>query len=302
MLEHCVRSVLGNPHAESWEIIIADDASSDETAALCQELKSRFGPGRVVVSRSEVRQGAQVSRNRGMSLARGEFVAFVDSDDAIETAGVARLLGILKNSPELDFAYGAVVHTDDEFTPLPNSHRVGGTFTDQPWDIAGYHWHTMGAVYRRAFLESVGPWNEELACWQDWEYQARVKIAGGRGSFEDVVVGYWRHHKCERIAMEAFSPRNHASAVKACESILALARNEDRCDARLERRLAVRLLMLALKWGCHGYREERNQCIRTAAATIPGHSIARYGIAAIRYAPLSLDRALSGLLKMAPRA
>jgi hypothetical protein len=128
----------------------------------------------------------------------------------------------------------------------------------------------MGAIYRRSYLEKVGPWNEALTGSQDWEYQARVKLAGGQGRFVDAVVGYWRHHGGSRVGTQAFRPDYVRSVMLACDSILQHARQVGRCDRPLERRLAKKLILHALEWGANGHPNERRQCLTQAAQTVPG--------------------------------
>ena len=60
---------------QNHEIIVVDDGSTDETADICQ----RFGTSIVFVKQEN--RGVSGARNRGLYLAKGEFVAFLDSDD-----------------------------------------------------------------------------------------------------------------------------------------------------------------------------------------------------------------------------
>ena len=100
----------------------------------------------------------------------------------------------------------------------------GGYVSRYPSEIAGYHWHTMGAIYRKSYLEIVGPWNVEMTGSQDWEYQARVKLAGGKRKFVDSMVGYWRQHGGDRVGTAKFRPDYVKSVMIGCDSILASQR------------------------------------------------------------------------------
>ncbi len=254
--------------ASPFEVIIADDGSSDDTRSVCQKLQKAYGAARVVVSRSEENLGAQAARNRGLRLAAGGLVMFVDSDDIAVPGGIEELIKWLEANPKLDYAHAKVIQTDAQLKPLAGDPVVGAPFTASPVDVAGYHWHTMGAVYRRSYLEKVGPWNPALTGSQDWEYQARVKLAGGQGQFVDAVVGYWRHHGGSRVGANAFRPDYVRSVMLACDSILQHARRAGCCDRALERRLAKKLIVHALEWGCNGRRKERQQCLLQAGRTV----------------------------------
>jgi len=75
-LPGALESVLAQTYND-WEVVVADDGSTDETSAVA----ARFGP-RVRVVRSEVNRGLAAARNLALAHARGELVAILDSDDA----------------------------------------------------------------------------------------------------------------------------------------------------------------------------------------------------------------------------
>jgi hypothetical protein len=193
---------------------------------------------------------------------------FVDSDDVACPVGIERLVRVLGDNPEVDYVYGQVLRVGEDFCFLAGRDPVGATFSAAPVEAAGYHWHTMGAVYRKTYLEHVGLWNERLTGSQDWEYQARVKLGGGVGRFVEVVVGYWRQHEGARVGAANFRPDYVRSVMIASCAILALARAKNRCDRALEERLAKRLMIHALEWGMHGFPVERRECFHHALACL----------------------------------
>jgi hypothetical protein len=205
-----------------------------------------------------------------MEAARGETILFCDSDDVLVSSGVKELAETLTLNPDLDYAYGRVAMTDASLKPLESMKLIGSAFEDSPVELAGYHWHTMGALYRRSYLQKVGPWNAALTGSQDWEYQARVKLAGGRGVFIDTLVGYWRQHEGGRVGARKFRPDYVRSVVTACAAILSAARARGKCDSLLQRRLAKKLIIHALESGAHGEQFLRKQCLSHAATAVAG--------------------------------
>jgi len=79
-LERCVRSVCAQTYT-NLEILLIDDGSTDGTDRLCKRLAAQ--DGRIRVHHKE-NGGASSARNLGLSLAMGDYLGFVDSDDYIE--------------------------------------------------------------------------------------------------------------------------------------------------------------------------------------------------------------------------
>lgn len=272
-LEACIAPVMAVADAE---FILVDDGSTDGTLELARALRERYGEGRIIVIPLGGNQGAQIARNRGMEKSRGETILFCDSDDVLVASGVEALAEVLTKNPDLDYAYGKVVMSDASLKPLEGVDPIGSCFEDSPVEMAGYHWHTMGALYRRSYLEKVGPWNPDLTGSQDWEYQARVKLEGGRGLFIDTLVGYWRQHEGGRVGARKFRPDYIRSVVKACNVILAGAAQVGHADVSLRRRLAKKLILHALECGAAGDAGLRSLCFAGARGALRGDLVAAW--------------------------
>jgi glycosyltransferase involved in cell wall biosynthesis len=267
LLADLLESVI-NQYLRPIEVVVVDDGSTDDTAEIVQECFTGITGDAGVLYRYErldISSGAPAARNRGCRLARGEAVMFVDSDDVLLPNGLSDLCERLAAHPEWGYVYGRVGLTDAALVPLAGVRDIGAPFrAGVPEDVAGYHWHTMGALYRRSCIDSVGLWNEELTGSQDWEYQARVKLAGGQGGFVDTCVGYWRQHDFGRVGADSFRPDYVHSAAKACCSIWKHSCHARKGTPLLAKRIARRLLRHALEWGAAGYSESKLACIQRA--------------------------------------
>ena len=270
---------------------MVDDASTDEIDELARKFQKEFGES-FRYERLVKQSGAQVARNRGLELATGEVVLFLDSDDVLVAGGVFRLLALLEKNAELDFVFGKVLRVDERLRSESPPREVGHPYSNADAEVAGYHWQTMGAIYRMDCLRRVGPWNTELTGSQDWEYQARVKLFGGRGKFLDTVVGLWRQHHGNRVGTDHFRPDYVRSVMKACESIQKHAQSLQRCDVSLQKRLYKKLVVHALEWGANGYLIEKLQCLELAKRASPAGYYLQGVSAALRMTPQSVDKFL----------
>lgn len=64
---------------DNWELIIIDDCSPDESNKIIKEYLSK--DSRIKFVKLEKNSGAAVARNKGIEIAKGRFIAFLDSDD-----------------------------------------------------------------------------------------------------------------------------------------------------------------------------------------------------------------------------
>lgn len=87
-VERCIRSVIGQSYPD-LEIIVINDGSSDRCAKICEELSA--SDDRIKLYRQE-NKGAPSMRNRGLDIASGKYVFFLDSNDAIHPLLLEELL------------------------------------------------------------------------------------------------------------------------------------------------------------------------------------------------------------------
>ena len=80
-IEEAINSVLEQTY-QLWELIVIDDGSSDKTVRILEKLSIKDKRIRFYIN--EKNQGVSATRNRGISIASGEWIAFLDSDDMWE--------------------------------------------------------------------------------------------------------------------------------------------------------------------------------------------------------------------------
>ena len=80
-LKECVDSLLSQKYPET-EIILVDDGSPDRCPEICDEFSAKHSNIKVVHQKNA---GLPAARNAGLAVATGEYISFVDSDDAVST-------------------------------------------------------------------------------------------------------------------------------------------------------------------------------------------------------------------------
>ncbi len=97
-LQKCLDSVINQTY-KNLEIICINDGSPDNSGKILDEYAKK--DGRVIVIHQE-NAGVSVARNKGLEIATGEYIAFVDSDDWLEPECYELALNVLENDKEVD--------------------------------------------------------------------------------------------------------------------------------------------------------------------------------------------------------
>lgn len=107
-----IESVLCQTYT-NWELIIVDDCSSDNT----DEIVAEYTDGRIRYIKNETNSGAALTRNRAIREARGEWIAFLDSDDLWEPQKLEKQIEFMKQKGYV-FSYHEYVKIDEDDAPL----------------------------------------------------------------------------------------------------------------------------------------------------------------------------------------
>jgi glycosyltransferase involved in cell wall biosynthesis len=150
-LEDTIRSVLAQDYSPI-EYLIVDGASSDGSLAIIQEYAS-LSPGRLTWWVSEPDAGQAEALNKGLRHARGDIIAWLNSDDIYLPGAVRQAVAALEADPDLGMVFGDAISIDAEGKPL--NRLIFGN-----WGLAelvAFRIICQPAVFmRRAALEKAG--------------------------------------------------------------------------------------------------------------------------------------------------
>jgi len=258
LLREAVASVLAQDY-RPIEIIIVDDGSTDETAAVADAL-AREHEGIVTAIHIE-NGGAGVAREAGRLAARGEYIQHLDSDDVLLPGKFAMQVAALESSPECGAAYGwtRFRHHDGRVEPLPwkrSGERIATMF---PSMLTMRWWDTPTPLYRASLLAEAGPWTD-LRVEEDWEYDCRIASHGVRLAYCEAWVCEVREHSPVPLTAAKMRDRARAHAVVASH-----ARNAGIDPASPEfRQFARELFHIARQCGAAGLGEESRKLVTLA--------------------------------------
>lgn len=152
----CLDSIL-HQSLRSIEIIIIDDASTDQTLAICQ-LYSQKDP-RVHVFSNAINSGQGINRNKALEKAKGKYITYVDSDDYILPDFLLHGCSILERHPQVDFVHfsysrrnlsGAVEKWECDEDALRNGLEVLDLYCNGKTKS----WAAWSKIYRHYFLKN----------------------------------------------------------------------------------------------------------------------------------------------------
>lgn len=124
-VEQCLASVFATAATVDLEIIIIDDGSQDASGNIVKAILAEYKPAQTLFLQ-QANQGLSAVRNRGVSLATGEYVGFLDSDDML-TAGAMRILLDFAGNHRCDLVLGKSQVFDSK------SHEVYPFYDDWAW-------------------------------------------------------------------------------------------------------------------------------------------------------------------------
>jgi glycosyltransferase involved in cell wall biosynthesis len=185
---------------QDWELIIADDGSDGETLDYLRELEHR---PRVKLIRLAHSGNPPAVRNAALRAAKGEYIAFLDSDDVWMGAKLEAQLASLRGKPARRWSYTGVSMVDGSLNslarPIPFSAAAGwvaGQLLNIETTIA-----QSSVLVRRELIEETGAYDESLPICGDYELWVRFALRAEVDCIDRPLVSVRRHadHYCDDV-------------------------------------------------------------------------------------------------------
>ena len=234
-LTECVESVL-NQIYEKWELILVDDASTNpETLRLLPELAAR--DARILLAKDPERGGISAASNYGLSMAQGDWVAFLDHDDILEPDALFQNVKWLQDHPDADLIYS----DEDKLTEQGFDTPIFKPDWSPDYFLScNYVCHLT--LVRRELVREVGGFRSQFDGAQDYDLFLRIIERTDRIHHIARVLYHWRR-----------SPASTADNIRRKPGSLNTGRQA------LEAHLARRHLPghVTVDWRTHAYWVKR---------------------------------------------
>ena len=162
-LREALDSVAAQEH-EPVEVIVVDDGSVDASASIAKAAGVRYV--------HQENQGIAGARNRGLELARGEFVAWLDADDVMRPGKLSAQVGHLRAHPEIGLVLTRQELLVEDGASIPEWMVPDATFGD-PGGV-----EHSSALFRRSVVDDVGRFDPSYRVCEGMDWLARIRAAG----------------------------------------------------------------------------------------------------------------------------
>jgi hypothetical protein len=223
------------------EVIVVDDASTDETPELC---KATAGVRYLRLDRNVRQAGA---RNAGIAVSQGKYVAFLDDDDRRLPGSLENQIELLDSDPQLAFVYGRVIFADPQTgIPTGETHPDEMLRGDLFWTLLKANFiHIPSVLARKELVEHSRLFDPSVTGLEDWLMWIRLAERGLVGAVEEPVAIY-RTYTRSSGQTSSNTAAMCLAAVRAQQKALQLPRA---MESSADKRREVRQYCLdALSW------------------------------------------------------
>lgn len=209
-ISRSINSVLTQSYT-NFELIIVDDGSTDNTIEIVNSYKDE----RIKLIRLGKNCGANVARNKGICAAKGEYIAFQDSDDEwVKSKLESQLKYMLDSDKKACYCSLTIIYPDGGKNVLPGKiknkelYEIGITDILRKRNIVS----TQTLIVAKEVFSNVGMFDESFKRWQDYEFVIRLCEYYQIGYIEKPLVNVYR--------LDDSISNNRSVLLETCSKIL----------------------------------------------------------------------------------
>jgi glycosyltransferase involved in cell wall biosynthesis len=258
-VDECLRDLLEQSLYKKGEleILVIDSNSPQDEASRVEWYQWQYP--NIVYHRTARRETLYQAWNRGVQMARGEFITNANSDDRHHPRGLEVMYNALVNNPNIDLVYGDVYEStvaNERFEASPKTSRYQYPSYFAPLSLLYYQFGCQ-PMWRKKIHENIGGFSAQLKAAGDWDFCIRFSLAGLRALHIPEALGSFLNRPTSISTSDSTSVREQGEVKNYYlnqENILALYRVEgfavdtphDRARALTD--FAMRASAMALPW------------------------------------------------------
>lgn len=194
MVLRAIKSIQDQSY-KNLEIIVVDDSpKSYDKRKKVEDTIFKLGDNRIKYLKNKKNLGACLSRNIGIKMSKGNFIAFLDDDDQWKPNKLMRQMEIIQSDSSIGLVYCRQVVIDEIKNKEEKSKRkcFSGYVFDQLL-FTNFIGSTSFPLIRKDCFEQCGMFNEDILSQQDWELWLRISLKYKIEYVDDFLVNYYIH-------------------------------------------------------------------------------------------------------------
>lgn len=210
-LKECIDSILTQTFTD-FELLLIDDGSNDGSAAVI----AAIADPRIRYVKNEKNMGIARTRNRGLELARGEYIAFIDSDDICVPQRLEKQVAFLDANPQVGICGGWIQEI------YPDGTLIKGELRQYPAGDAEIremmYWNcplwNPSVTMRKAVIEAHGiRHNTEFISASDFDLFVKIGKVSSMANLPEIMLLY-RRHENQITTRRTFEANRNASLLR----------------------------------------------------------------------------------------
>ena len=225
LLSNSMKSVLDQTY-RPIELILVDDFSEEffDKSILEKYTSEDF---KVKILRNKKNLGPGLARETGRLIAKGDYFAYLDSDDFWHNEFLEKLITSIELNPEAGMAYSKTLLLRNTGNFLRNKNdKTFSRIIPVIFDKHGRPWATGACVWTRDIVNKIGNWSS-ARIWEDYEYDVRAAIINNKIIHVPEVLFYVNMDSKEKISLVKNTKKMISDKASSILNIAKYLRNSD---------------------------------------------------------------------------
>ena len=243
------------------EIIIVDDGSSDGTQSMVEARLTGNWKDRSIQYVVQDNAGASSARNHGLSIAKGGYVQFLDSDDELLPGKLRKQIDFLEQPENQNcpfcYCYGKMGEsTDGDCSRIGIQASTVDELLEKLVSRSVHVMQTSAPLWRRSFLMEHEGWDEEISLGDDFEYHVRLACEATEFGFIPNESFFVREHQASRLSRDAMTRESLLSVLKTQESAHCSLANAGLWSTNIRRAFVGKIRIIYVNCLRYGFDED----------------------------------------------
>ena len=209
-LERTLLSII-NQDCQNYEIIIMDGGSTDKSVEIIKKYAKKY-PDKILW-KSEKDKGQTDAINKGLKLARGDILAYLNSDDTYAAGAFSTILDFFARNPDEDIVHGIGHHIDEN-----DNYICKVPSKPEPADSCSLYYGCVicqpATYWRRKVFEKTGFFSDSLVYGMDYDYWIRISRNFKIPFIEKHLANYRLHDASKTVSCKVEMSKTDLGVIK----------------------------------------------------------------------------------------